>query len=167
MKNTAANHNRRFQRWAQGATAERRHTLQLAVDSLLPVLEAAGFRCVERSFDCGDVPRNTLNMERERIAGQIDFVVIIFDQYMRAQFQIFCGTKTKSKPHSWVGSGALVWKKKSEALKFKWWGAKWWQIDEEGALRDAVATVALLLPQLLNFLDDGYADRNIWPVVIP
>lgn len=134
-----------------------------AVTLFVPPLEAAGFKCIDRWFDGGVVQANSINMEREHANGRADFVTIIFDRYRRAQFQVSAGTKEKEPPHLWVRAGALVWKKKNETMKYKWWGARWWHFDKNTALDRAIEKAASLLPQLIDYLSNGVAGENVWP----
>ena len=150
-----------FRRWAATASAKRATSLEHAVTSLIPLLESAGFLWVDKSFDCGVVPVHTINLEREVALGRVDYVQIVFDKRQRPQFQVLFGSKEKEPPHRWVRAGALVWKK-SESVKYKLWGARWWSLDREAALVSAVDVVAALLPQLLQFLSDGVVGENVW-----
>jgi hypothetical protein len=159
---TVAARGRGFRSWASTADQTRVLTLERAVASLVPQLESAGFLWVDKSFDCGSVPVHTVNLEREVVPGRIDYVQIIFDKRHRARFQLMFGSKEKAPPHRWVRSGALVCKKKSESVEYKWWGARWWNLDKEAALVNAVDAAASLLPQLLQFLSDGVAGNNVW-----
>lgn len=163
---TVAARGKGFSRWAATATTKRAKTLEHAVVVLVPQLESAGFRWVDKSFDCGIVPAHTINLEREVVPGRVDYVQLNFDKRQRARFQVLFGSKEKEPPHRWVRSGALVWKKKSESVEYKWWGARWWQVDREAALVQAINTVAVLLPQLLNFLSEGVAGQNVWAVTL-
>lgn len=151
-----------FRKWAATANQDRVMTLARVVTSLVPQLERAGFQWVDKSFDCGSVPANTINLEREVVPGRVDYVQLIFDKRHRARFQLIFGSKEGVPPHRWVRSGALVWKKDSESVEYKWWGARWWQLDKEAALAIAADVIASLLPQLLRFLSDGVAGTNVW-----
>ena len=156
-----------FSRWTAKATKGRDKALQHAVDALVPPLENAGFQWMGKSLDCGTLPSHTINLEREPVPGEIDFVMIIFDKYHVARFQMLFGTKEKETPHRWIRSGALVWKKRSESLKFKWWGARWWSLDKNAALAAAAETATSLLPQVLRFLSEGSDEKNIFASTIP
>ena len=160
--NTAVATGKGFRRWAATATQKRGLTLERAVTMLVPQFEHAGFLWVDKSFDCGSVPAHTINLEREVVPGQIDYVQLIFDKHHGARFQLIVGSKGKQAPHRWVRSGALVWKKKSESVEYRWWGARWWHLDQEAALISAIDAVTSSLPQLLRFLSDGVAGSNVW-----
>jgi hypothetical protein len=151
-----------FRRWASTASEKHVAALEYAVASLVPHLESAGFLWTDRTFDCGGAPAHTINLEREVVQGRVDFVQLIFDKHHRARLQVLFGSKEKAPPHRWVRSGALVWKKESASVEYKWWGARWWHVDKDAALMNAVNAVAALLPQLLRFLADGMAGDNVW-----
>lgn len=155
-----------FSRWAATTPPKRAKTLEHAVVSFVPQLESAGFRWVDKSFDCGIVPAHTINLERVFVLGRVDYVQFSFDKRQRARFQVLFGSKEKEPPHRWVRAGALVWKKRSESVKYKWWGARWWHMNREMALVQAVNTVAALLPQVLQYLAEGVAAQNIWAVTL-
>lgn len=160
--NTATAAGSGFRRWVATANQKRVLTLERAITSVVPQFERAGFQWVDKSFDCERVPVHTVNLEREVVPGQIDFVQLIFDKRHVARFQLIFGSKEKDPPHRWVRSGALVWKKRSESVSYKWWGARWWHLDKDAALVSAIDAAASLLPQSLRFLADGVAGSNVW-----
>lgn len=163
MNAVSSKRSKGFSRWAALGTKDRERQLMHAVALFTSLLEAAGFKWVERCFDIGIAQANSINLEREHENGQVDFVLIIFDRYRRARFQVSAGTKEKEPPHRWVRAGALVWKKKDALVKYQWWGAKWWHLDKSAALDRAIEQVASLLPQLLEYLSTDAAGPNVWP----
>ncbi len=153
---------RNFMKWINVLKEERRIPLLLAIDLLLPPYEKEGFFCTDKSLFCGKLPSNTLYLERENVIGEIDFISIIFDNRQRARFQIGFGTRNKEVPHQWVRAGALVWAKVDESIKFQWWGAKWWHLNDDKQLTLAIQKASLLSPQVITFLTNGNAGENIW-----
>ena len=102
MNAASSKRSKGFSRWAAAGGKDRERRLMHAVVSFVPPLEAVGFKWVEKCFDLGIAQANSINLEREHGDGQIDFVVIIFDRYYRARFQITGGTKEKEPPHRWT-----------------------------------------------------------------
>lgn len=162
MELTTSNWKMNFIRWANTAGNDQKELLLLAANKLVPLFEIDGFQWSNKSFEYGNVPANTIHLEREYVMDQIDFVSIIFDKYYRTRFQIAFGTKQKSSPHNWVRAGALVWKKVDESIKFKWWGAKWWNINKSKKMIDAIDAVSLLIPQIIEYLSNNVAGENVW-----
>ena len=154
--------NKNFVKWLKFAPAERQVLLLRAIDLLLPPYEKEGFHYTSESFVFGKEPAHTLHLERENVNGHIDFISIIFDKRQRARFQIGFGTRCKELPHRWIRAGALVWKKVDESIKYKWWGAKWWHLNDDKQLALEIERAALLSPQVINFLSGGDAGENIW-----
>ena len=133
-----------------------------ALFSFSPMLEEAGFKLTEACFDGGVAPENTINYERERSGGQVDFVMTIFDKLHRPKFQVVFGCKEFEPPHKWLLAGSLVWKQESELQKFKWWGPRWWHAHKHKILALEIERVATLLPEVSNFLAGEAAGANIW-----
>lgn len=153
-----------FSRWlGAGPTAVVAEVLNAAARLRAP-FEAAGFRLVDKTFDSSGAPAHSLNLEREGLPGDTDYVVITFDKRRDLRFQVIFGSKETRPPHKWVKSGALVRKAGSELDKHKWWGATWWSFDKRKALASATDEVVSLVPQALHFLATGEAGKNVHSV---
>jgi hypothetical protein len=155
----------RFLNWARRGEPAYAELVVGAANLFVSELEPAGFVWTEVD-SLGTGPEHSVKLERVRAEGETDFVLFVFDKYRRAQFQALLGTKRSAPPHAWVRAGALVWKKQSEDIKFKWWGARWWQLDKLAALEAAVVQVHRLLPQAVDFLSGGPPGSSIWTSVI-
>jgi hypothetical protein len=158
---------RGFQRWVKAGPKEMEPTLLRSASALVAPLEAAGFECAEKAFDGSAVPAHSLNLERRSPADQVDFVLIIFDKRRRLRFQIIFGSKHAAAPYAWVRSGALVWRPGSEQVKFKWWGAKWWNLSKVETFCDAVNMVIALMPQAVEYLSSGKVGAHVYADPIP
>jgi hypothetical protein len=152
---------RAFLRWLALGAKKREAQTKRAIAAFLPTLKAAGFEWIEKSFDGVSAQVNAIELERENVEGQIDFVSIIFDKHRRPKFQIALGTKEKAFPHRWVRGGRVVWHKNG-LDKHNWWGAKWWHLNKEDAFDAAVKEVTGILPQAIDFLSNGAVGSNIW-----
>lgn len=163
MSTVSSKRSKGFSRWAAMGEKDREQQLMRAALLFISLLETVDFKLVDRYFYGGSIQANSIRLERDNINGQMDFINIIFDKYRRARFQVAGGTKDNEPPHRWIRGGALVWKKKNELMKYQWWGARWWHFDKNAALERAIENVAVLLPQLVDYLSSGVAGPNVWP----
>jgi len=152
---------RAFLRWLAFGSKRRETQVRRAIEYIIPLLEKTGFEWVEKSFDGENAQVNAVELERENVEGQIDFISIIFDKYRSLKFQIALGTKKKAFPHHWIRGGRVV-RCKSGLEKHNWWGAKWWHLNKEKAFESAVKEASEVLPQAIEFLSNGTAGPNIW-----
>jgi len=152
---------RAFKRWLALGPKSREAQASYAMRLFLPALEVVGFKWVEKGFDGVNAQVNAIELERENVQGQIDFISIIFDKYRSPRFQIALGTKEKLVPHKWVRGGRIV-RRKSGLDKHNWWGAKWWHLNKGVRFAFAVNEVFAILPQAVDFLSNGTVGPNIW-----
>ncbi|WP_157515112.1 hypothetical protein [Luteimonas abyssi] len=151
---------RSFERWsALGGGMEQSLIRSAIVLTSIPLEN--GFRLERKAFDSIDPPAYALNLERHLPSGKTDFIYIGFDKYYRKRFQILFGTKETNPPHEWVRAGALVWKSMGELQRYKWWGAKWWQINKVDAFEYNVKKALDKIPQVLEYLDSGIAGPHV------
>lgn len=156
---------KKFWQWASAAPAVRVEAFRIAILAFQRFLEDHHFRQCDKSFDIGPLPANSVNFERGTVSGRIDYVILIFDTRYKPRFQVLFGSKGSDRPHVWIRSGALV-SKKSELLKHKWWGATVWSLNKDKSLINAIQTVEKLLPQVIEFLDNGGVGSNVWEVIL-
>lgn len=150
-----------FIRWMKNGPDKMQPAFLRAVDMFCAPLEAVGFRCADKAFDASGVPAHTINLERKATADSTDYVMVIFDNHRRPRFQVIFGSKRTMPPQSWIRSAALVWKRDSELVKYKWWGAKWWHLNKVKSLDHAVDRVMTLMPQVVHYLSSGEAGDNV------
>lgn len=150
---------KRFLQWLELHQAGKPQFLATA-NALLAPLEKMNFQWKDVAHISGLAPPGTINLEREVVAGQMEFVQIIFDKYHRARFQVNFGSRHKDAPHEWISAGSLVWRR-DESVRFKWWGAKWWTMRRLRAMKRATERVVLLMPEVGAFLADGVEGPNI------
>jgi hypothetical protein len=120
----AGAHARRMQKWRNLAPAKTRLLLDAVVESLVPMLESAGFQQVEFVRQDPTSPTSGKEIVLERVSEEhIDSVVFNFDKYHRPRFQVHCSRRDLKTPNDIIRSANLV---RNSSQYYHFWGKAWW-----------------------------------------
>lgn len=149
-----------FLRWCAKGDASYQSAISYALETLLPVVEEAGFKWVEKSPDGFKTPSFMIDLERPKPKG-IERININFDKYKKLNFSVTGTISEKSTPYRRIVISRIV-KYKSEFAKASIWGASIFSLNKRRVFKKEADRVAKLLPQLINFLDTGNVGPNIY-----
>lgn len=158
----AKKQSQRFKCWQAKICQQTQFLSSLAEQQIIPFFENIGFQRVDICLNDSERPVAMDSIELERIINnQIDSVDVSFAKYGEPRFQLGFSRRENSKPYKFIRSGCLV-KKQNQYYFF--WGKPWWfpiSFWSESNAKKAISEIMPLLPQILDFLDNGTRGKNV------
>ena len=151
---------RAFLRWCAKGDVNYQGAISYALETLLPIIEEAGFEWVEKSPDGFKTPSFMIDLERRKPTG-IEHININFDKYKKLNFSVTGTVSEKSTPYRRIVISRIV-KYKSEFAKASIWGASIFSLNKGRVFKKETDRVGKFLPQLISFFDSGNVGPNVY-----
>lgn len=149
-----------FLRWCAKGDEEYQLAISYALETLLPMIERAGFEWVNKTPDGHKNPSFYIEMARSTERGY-ECVSFNFNKHKKLNFAVAFTISDPSAEYARTTIGGLV-PRKSDDFNQHWWGAALLSLNKEKAFKKNVDKVAKLLPQIIDFLAAGTVGANIW-----
>lgn len=109
MTPTCSKNYSRMANWRSQVPPKTRLLSELVLTRLTPVIEGAGFDCVDCELGRTDRPVAGSELRFERTAGNhVDVVYAFFDKYASPRFQIAFSRRDRNSPDRIIRAGRLV-----------------------------------------------------------
>jgi hypothetical protein len=160
-------HRKKFQGRQNLAPALTRYLSAQIDETVIPILEARGFRRVGVCLGDSEhtVSGGELRLER-READTIDSVTFNFEKYKAPRVQIHLDRRQALPPNDFVHSGNLV-ATGSQYIYF--WGKPWWlpaMVWSRSGVDRTIKRIGRYLEQATTFLETGTRGPNISRLVV-
>lgn len=160
-------HRKKFQRWQNLTPALTRHLSTQIDETVIPMLEARGFRRVDICLADSEQPVSGSELRLERgQAETIDSVIFNFEKYRTPRVQIHLDRRQALPPNDFIHSGNLV---ATASQYFHFWGKPWWlpaMFWSRGGVDRTIRMICRHLEQAMVFLETGTRGPNISKLVV-